>query len=116
MKNTKIGTCYAIDILGCEYEQLEDYTYLIKIFQELIAMLNYKIMNMAYHKFEPQGFSCVFIISASHLTIHTWPEAGYLGIDLFTCSDLKSKDIVIDFLNNKIKNTYIKIEELKRGI
>lgn len=36
------------------------------------------------HFFGP-GVSTVVILSESHLSAHTWPELGYLHIDLVTC-------------------------------
>ena len=36
------------------------------------------------HYFGP-GVSSVIILSESHLSAHTWPELGYMHVDLVTC-------------------------------
>ncbi|RLC43121.1 MAG: adenosylmethionine decarboxylase, partial [Candidatus Coatesbacteria bacterium] len=39
-------------------------------------------------KFHPQGYSIAILISESHATIHTFPEADSLFVDFFTCGDV----------------------------
>lgn len=36
------------------------------------------------HYFQP-GVSTVIILSESHLSAHTWPEYGYIHVDIVTC-------------------------------
>lgn len=36
------------------------------------------------HYFGP-GVSSVIILAESHLSVHTWPELGYLHADIVTC-------------------------------
>ena len=36
------------------------------------------------HYFGP-GVSSVIILSESHLSVHTWPELGYMHVDIVTC-------------------------------
>jgi len=43
------------------------------------------VLGESFHQFSPQGVSGVIIIAESHLTVHTWPEHGYAGADIFTC-------------------------------
>jgi len=40
-----------------------------------------------FHRFAPQGVSGVVVVEESHLSIHTWPEAGYAAVDFFTCGE-----------------------------
>jgi S-adenosylmethionine decarboxylase len=52
------------------------------------------IVNSFIHRFEPHGVSLVLVIAESHLAIHTWPELGYMNIDVLSCSkDTNLKDI-----------------------
>lgn len=54
--------------------------------QDLIADLDLKIVKKISHTFHPKGITLAFILSESHLLIHTWPEFGLIHIDLVTCS------------------------------
>ncbi|WP_428268502.1 adenosylmethionine decarboxylase [Haliangium sp.] len=45
------------------------------------------VMDIALHRFAPQGVSGVVVIAESHLSIHTWPEYGYAAVDVYTCGE-----------------------------
>lgn len=62
--------------------------------------LHYHIANKFEHDFNPQGTSIVFVLKESHLAIHTWPEKGYIHLDLVTCSkdDLQSVVLINEFI------------------
>jgi len=54
---------------------------------EAARAANTTVVTQAFHQFAPQGVSGVVVIEESHLSIHTWPEAGYAAVDFFTCGD-----------------------------
>lgn len=44
------------------------------------------IVERRIHQFEPIGKTVFYILEESHLSMHTWPENGYLHMDLVTCT------------------------------
>jgi S-adenosylmethionine decarboxylase len=46
---------------------------------------NYTILQKSQHIFEPQGFTTLYLLSESHISIHTFPENNYAAIDIYTC-------------------------------
>lgn len=44
------------------------------------------IVGECFHQFEPAGVTGAVILAESHLTIHTWPENGYVTMDVFVCN------------------------------
>ena len=48
-------------------------------------LANAKVLNLISKKFEPQGVTAIALLAESHLSIHTWPEAHYSAVDIFTC-------------------------------
>lgn len=46
------------------------------------------IVSEAFHRYAPQGVSGTLLIAESHLSVHTWPEVGYVAVDIFTCGGL----------------------------
>ena len=46
----------------------------------------FKIVNQVTHFFSPQGFTAVFVLAESHLSIHTFPEEDKSYIQLSSCN------------------------------
>lgn len=48
--------------------------------------LRFTVVQKRAHRFEPIGKTIFYVLAQSHLSMHTWPENGYLHLDLVTCS------------------------------
>ena len=35
---------------------------------------------------EPQGVTGTVLLAESHMAIHTWPEAGFVSVDVYVCN------------------------------
>jgi S-adenosylmethionine decarboxylase proenzyme len=60
------------------------------------------------------AFTALYLLSESHLSIHTWPEKKYIAIDIFTCGNCNVEYIAqrfIDYFEPKNK----KLTLLERG-
>lgn len=64
-----------------------------EIAYQIVEGLELKVVKTISHVFDPLGVTLVFILSQSHLAIHTWPEAGILHLDLVSCVKLNKKKI-----------------------
>jgi len=104
------------DLFGCNFDQLENTDYIIEMLEKLAEILDTTIVTKASHKFHPQGFSGVLIISESHITIHTWPEDNYVGIDIFTCSKSFDSDKVVTYLKENLIFEKMEMKEILRGL
>ena len=63
-----------------------------KIADSIISDLDLNVVKKFSHAFSPQGITLIYILSESHLVIHTWPESGYIHIDMVTCSIRTEKE------------------------
>ena len=52
------------------------------------------VLNVARHRFEPQGVTVLILLAESHASIHTWPEHGACAVDVFTCGDVSPERIL----------------------
>ncbi|KAI8817864.1 uncharacterized protein EV422DRAFT_208843 [Fimicolochytrium jonesii] len=43
------------------------------------------LLGSSSHKFECGGMTAVFLLSESHVSIHTWPENRFVALDVYTC-------------------------------
>jgi S-adenosylmethionine decarboxylase len=87
------GLHLTLDGYGCNQEQLANLEAIYEFLDhcpDLIQMT--KIMPpyvFKYHGRVPEdwGVSGFVLIAESHISIHTFPERGYLSLDIFSCKD-----------------------------
>ena len=78
-------------------------------------MIGATIVGEAFHHFSPHGVSGTLVIAESHLSIHTWPESGYVAIDIFTCGDLEPRP-GFDYLGKALGARSCRVQEILRGV
>jgi len=76
---------------------------------------NVHFFNLVIENVKIEGaFTALYLLSESHLSIHTWPEKDFIAIDIFTCGDCNINyiaDKLIDYFEPKNK----KLTLLNRG-
>jgi S-adenosylmethionine decarboxylase proenzyme len=74
------------------------------LFEEICRVFNFTVLNRAEYKFEPHGYTILYMLSESHISIHTFPERNFASFDLYSCrhyDDTKElKDIYSFVLDN----------------
>jgi S-adenosylmethionine decarboxylase len=74
--------------LICDFKEITSFDIDIKgICKELCLLHNYTILGEVEHVFNPEGYTFLFLLSESHLSVHTFPEKKYLSFDLYTCRE-----------------------------
>jgi len=53
---------------------------------------DFTILNRSFHKFPMYGFSAIYLLTESHISIHTFPEKNYVAIDIYTCRQYHNND------------------------
>jgi S-adenosylmethionine decarboxylase len=70
---------------------------------QITQILGLNVVEKLTHSFSPHGKTLVYILSESHLAIHTWPEKNIIHIDLVSCkvvTESEVKDAFLKSLNN----------------
>jgi S-adenosylmethionine decarboxylase proenzyme len=52
----------------------------------LTAASGMSIVGERFFQFEPQGVTGTVLLAESHLAVHTWPEHGFVTIDVYVCN------------------------------
>jgi len=76
---------------------------------------NAKPLEVKTFKFSPQGISGMVLLAESHISLHSWPEMGYIAIDIFTCGSKAKPKEALKYLKKVLKPQKVKIIEIKRG-
>ena len=97
----KVGEHITLDFLGVK----KDYTpeFYEKVIYKIAKAAKVEILNVVSHKFEPQGFTLVALLSESHFSFHTFPERGVISFDFFTCGKVNPK-VALKILRNEIQH------------
>lgn len=88
------GQHLLIDIKHVESEFLNSDIRLAKAMVDVVNLSQLTLLSYHCHNLIPQGVSCVGVLLESHISFHTWPEAGVITLDLFTCGSGKLVPIV----------------------
>jgi len=64
---------------------VENLPELTRLIEEICDKYNYTILNRAVHRFQPQGITILYMLSESHIALHTFPENRYVSMDIYTC-------------------------------
>jgi S-adenosylmethionine decarboxylase len=73
-------------------------------------------VTISFHRFAPNGVSGVIVISESHLSVHTWPEQGYVALDIFTCGDDANPEAAVEHALKAFGAKSMHITEITRGL
>ena len=76
------------------------------ILKEICQEHNFQILKETQYLFTPIGCSILFLLSESHISIHTFPEKNHMSFDIYTCRQYKdNKDYlqIYSYLINKLQ-------------
>ena len=65
-----------------------DPTRLKERFDSLLNQSGFGVLQVVEHHFNPFGYTALFLLSESHLAIHTFPEEQTTYIELSSCVKL----------------------------
>ena len=82
--------------------------------RQCVTAASATLLHIHLHHFQPSGVSGVAVLAESHISIHTWPEAGYAALDIFMCGKA-GPDACIPVLREAFKAKRVDVEEILRG-
>lgn len=87
MTQAGAGIHCILELHGCPFELLDDEAFVRSAIAQAAKKARSELLTLTSHKFTPQGVTALGLLAESHISIHTWPEAGYAAVDCFTCGD-----------------------------
>ncbi len=92
----EIGTHVIGDLSGIASHLLSDEVFLMKILKEGLESERFTILGQQSLKFpgEESGVTGFYILSESHAAFHSYPEYGYIALDVFSCGDSRPDRVV----------------------
>ena len=106
------GVHLIIDLHGAQ--GLNDIDLIERTLRHCVDAARATLLHIHLHHFQPTGVSGVAVLAESHISIHTWPEAGYAALDVFMCGDA-DPDACIPVLREAFKAKRVEVDEILRG-
>ncbi len=107
------GTHLIVDLW--QAHNLNDAGLIEKTLVECIKAANATLLHFHIHAFEPNGLSGVAVLAESHITFHSWPDQGYMALDIFMCGKAEPHKC-IPILKRAFEPGSVQISDLKRGV
>ena len=110
-----LGRHLVLDAWRAPAEKLNSEEVVKQAVEEAVAVCGATLINLCVHQFSPYGVTATATLAESHMAVHTWPEHGYLGADLFFCGK-GNPETAIDKLVELLQAQDVKVRFLNRGI
>ena len=110
-----LGRHVIAEFYGCDHSVIDDVSQIRTALVDATSAIGATVVAEAFHKFAPQGVSGTVVIAESHLSVHTWPEKGYVAIDIYTCGGLDPR-LALGGLETALGAESHRWQEIVRGL
>jgi len=111
-----IGRHYIVEASGCDSKIIGSVEKVQQILVKAAEIAGAQVWSISFSRFPPQGVSGVVVISESHISTHTWPEFGYVALDIYTCGKNVDPEKAVVFAVEAFGSSTSHITEITRGI
>ena len=107
------GNHLIIDLFGAR--KLDDLKHIERTMKRCVEVAGATLLHVHLHHFTPNGgVSGVAVLSESHISVHSWPEADYAAFDVFMCGDAKP-ELCVDVLKQAFDAREAVVKSHQRG-
>lgn len=111
------GSQIIAEFIGCRVPLLARREELEGLLAEGIERHGLELKALNSYQFQPEGVTAIAIIGASHVALHSYPEARHLSLDIFTCSPGSPQpERLLAFLRERLEPELVRSKQLTRGL
>ncbi len=111
------GCEWVVDAGGCRADLLSSKAALESLFASLIEALDLHPAAPAVWQQFPGGggITGMVLLTESHLTLHTWPEHGFLALNLYCCRPRPAWDFEGE-LRSRFGAASVRVQQIERSL
>jgi S-adenosylmethionine decarboxylase len=109
----KVGSHRLVEFVGCS--SYPDRFELEHLLWYAAYASHGTILTVKIHEFGPQAYTGFVLLSESHISLHSWPEYGYVAIDFFSCGAEMDMSRGIELLRLHFQPEAVYSFEVERG-
>jgi len=83
----QVGTEWLVDAHGCRADALRDLATMRTLLEKILLRLELRVVGEGqWHVFPGEaGVTGLYLLTESHLSVHTYPEHGTATLNLYCC-------------------------------
>ncbi len=112
---TTLGRHLIAEFYDCDTAVIDDVAAVAEHLRAAARVIGATVVGEVFHRYAPQGVSGTLLIAESHMSVHTWPEAGYVAVDIFTCGGLDPRP-GFRYLVGALGASSSRMHEILRGV
>ncbi len=116
------GAHLTIDGYGGDKEKLNNFELVYNILNKLPEEIEMRKLMPPYVAITPPvsekdegGISGFVMIAESHISIHTFPEKGFVSADVYTCRNDMNKEKILAYFKEKFSLKELEVNFIERG-
>lgn len=118
------GTQIVGDFKGCKCvaKRLKDPNSVRNAIEKFIEDCTLTLEECKMHSFvgeegqDQTGYTGMFILAESHVSVHTWPEKKSVNIDVYLCNHSRDNAKITEILYKKLVGLYMPTEENRQDL
>lgn len=104
------------DVSHIDDHRVTDHPLILAALERGIAASGATICDLSVKEFEPAGLTALYLLSESHVSVHTYPEQNSLFVDAFTCGESCEPQRIIDSLLQALGACEHRSSRVHRGL
>ncbi len=109
-----LGRHVLVEKWECD-SRIDDVEAIGRAIDEAVLAIGATLVQSHVHRYSPQGVTGLAILSESHLSLHSWPEYGYLAADVFTCGTLTVPRRAVAVFERLFEPGWTEVREVERS-
>ena len=106
------GTHLIVDLYGAK--RLDDLKLIKETLRRCVDAAGATPLHTHFHRFEQGGVSGVAVLAEGHISIRSWPDAGYAALDAFIASD-SDPQVAVDVVKQAFRPSKAVVKEHLRA-
>ncbi len=110
-----VGRHCILELYNCPTHLLNNPVFMKQALEKAAKVAKSTLLSEVTHHFEPYGVTGLALLAESHISIHTWPEYGYIAVDIFTCGEYAEPEKACRYLVQAFQASNHTLLTLPRG-
>lgn len=87
---------------------------------QLVRQAGFDVVSSLFEQFEPGGVVGTIVLADAHVAIHTWPETGFVAVDVYAChldeTNRARSMRLLASLREVLRPVWVNTTEVNRGV